>query len=71
MLPTAAPGGRETAALSLRPYVDEVPFKSGLEVSQHGGLLEVSARRWREAVRAHLPLRVGPWSEKPAFKSRL
>lgn len=32
---------------SPRPYIDEVPFKSGLEIGQHSGLLEVSAKAWR------------------------
>lgn len=31
-------------------YIDEVPFKSGLEVRQHSGLLEVSGRAGRGEI---------------------
>lgn len=39
-----------------KTHINEVPFKSGLEVGQHSGLLEVSGKAERRVVRGHFPL---------------
>lgn len=51
-----------------RTYVDEVPFKSRLEVGQQGCLLEVSGRTRRGQSGPTVPLGAGPSSEKPELK---